>query len=64
MKTNSSFGNIVTLVFKGVGLAMAIATVVLNILGAAPLETQVLMLGISLACLAIVVLDGNQANES
>jgi hypothetical protein len=55
--STQSVGNIVTLVFKGVGMAMAVAAVVLNILGAAPLETQVLLLGIGVACLAIVVLD-------
>lgn len=57
MKTNKSFNQIVTLVFKGVALATGIAVVVLNILGAAELQTQALLLGIGLACLAIVTLD-------
>ena len=55
--STQSFGNILALVFKGVGMAMAVATVVLNILGVAPLETQVLLLGLGAACLAIVALD-------
>jgi hypothetical protein len=59
MKTtsNKSFSQIVTLVFKGVAMAMAVAVVVLNILGVAELQTQVLLLGIGLACLAIVTLN-------
>lgn len=60
MKTNSSFGNILTLVFKGVGMAMAVAVVVLNILGSVDLQTQVLLLGIGVACLAIVTLDSEK----
>ena len=56
MKTtsNKSFNQIVTLVFKGVAMATAVAVVVLNILGAVDLQTQVFLLGIGLACLAIV----------
>ena len=57
MTSNKSFNQIVTLVFKGVALAMAVAVVVLNILGAVELQTQALLLGIGLACLAIVTLD-------
>jgi hypothetical protein len=57
MTSNKSFNQIITLVFKGVALAMAVAVVVLNILGAVELQTQALLLGIGLACLAIVSLD-------
>jgi hypothetical protein len=57
MNTNKSFNQIVTLIFKGVALAAGIAVVVLNILGTAELQTQTLLLGIGLACLAIVTLD-------
>lgn len=59
MKTtsNKSFSQIITLVFKGVALAMAVAVVVLNILSIIDLQTQVFLLGIGLACLAIVNLD-------
>ena len=64
MKTTSvstkSVGEIITLVFKGVGMAMAVAAVVLNILGTASLQTQVLLLGIGLACLGIVSLDNEK----
>ena len=57
MTSNRSFNQIVTLVFKAVALAMAVAVVVLNILGVVALQTQALLLGIGLACLAIVSLD-------
>ena len=51
MKTtsNKSFSQPVTLVFKGVTMAMAVAVVVLNILGAVDLQTQAHLLGIGLA---------------
>jgi len=55
-----SVGEIVTLVFKGVGMAMPVAAVVLNILGTASLQTQVLLLGIGVASLAIVALDNEK----
>jgi hypothetical protein len=50
-------GKLIDLVFKGVGLAMAVAVVVLNILKTAPVETSILLLGVGLFCLAIVNLD-------
>jgi hypothetical protein len=50
-------GKLVDLVFKAVGLAMAVAVVVLNILKAASVEISILLLGIGLFCLAIVNLD-------
>ena len=49
-------GAIVDLVFKGVALAMAVSSVVLGFLGAAPTETQVTLLGIGLFGLALVAL--------
>jgi hypothetical protein len=62
MKTTStkSIGEIVTLAFKGVGMAMAVAVVVINIMGVANLQTQALLLGIGLACLGIVSLDNEK----
>ena len=65
MKTtsNQSVSQIVTLVFKGVAMAMAVAMVVLTS-GSVDLQTQVLLLGIGLACLAIVNLDaGKEARK-
>jgi len=53
-------GKLVDLVFKAVGLAMAVAVVVLNILKTASTETSILLLGIGLFCLAIVNFDKNE----
>jgi hypothetical protein len=52
-----SVGQIITLVFKGIAVAMAVAVVVTNVLGVVPAETQTLLLGIGLAALAITALD-------
>jgi hypothetical protein len=52
-----SLGNIVSLAFKGIALAMAVAVVVTNILGAADAEGQIIMLGIGLFALAVTSLD-------
>jgi hypothetical protein len=59
--STKSVGEIITLVFKGVGMAMPVAAVVLNILGTASLQTQVLLLGIGVACLGIVALDSEKS---
>jgi len=52
-----SISNLVDTVLRAVGLAMAVAVVVLNILGALPVEAQVLLLGIGMFCLAVTWLD-------
>jgi hypothetical protein len=52
-----SVGQIITLVFKGIAVAMGVCVVVTNILGVAAVETQTLLLGIGLASLAITALD-------
>jgi hypothetical protein len=57
MATNKNIGKIVDLVFKAVALAMAVAVVVLNIMGEMDTKDQVLLLGIGLFCLAITTLD-------
>ena len=44
---------IVQLVLKAVALAMGVAVVVLSILGTAPVDTLVTLLGIGLFCLAL-----------
>jgi hypothetical protein len=59
--STKSVGEIITLVFKGVGMAMPVAVVVVNILGTASLQTQVLLLGIGVACLGIVALDSEKS---
>ena len=52
-----SVGEIITLVFKGLALAMSVAAVVLNIMGAASPQTLTLFLGFGLFCLAVISLD-------
>jgi hypothetical protein len=52
-----NIGKLVDLVFKAVGLAMAVAVVVLNILKVASVETSILLLGIGMFGLAITSLD-------
>jgi len=48
--------SLVQLVLRAVALAMGVAVVVLSILGTVPLQTNVMLLGIGLAVLAIAVL--------
>jgi len=55
--SKKSFSQIKTLVFKGVAMAMAVAVVVLNILGSINLKTQVQLLGIGLAYLVVMKLE-------
>jgi hypothetical protein len=47
---------ILPLVFKAIALAMGVASVVLSFLNVAPVETNVTLLGIGLAALAVAVL--------
>ena len=56
MDTSKNKSNLVNIVFKGVAVAMGIAVIVLNILKVASLDTQLMLLGIGLACLAISAL--------
>ena len=56
-------GNLVDLVLRAVGLAMAVAAVVLNILDVLPAQGQMLFLGIGLFCVAVTALDANPAKE-
>lgn len=48
---------IVQLVLKGVGLAMGVVSVVLSLLGAAPAQTNVTLLGIGLFALGLAALN-------
>ena len=50
-------GKLVDLVLKAVGLAMAVAVVVLNILKVVSVETSILLLGIGMFGLAISSID-------
>jgi hypothetical protein len=56
MENKKERNQIVKLTFKAVGMAMAIATLVLNILGTATIETRLVMLTIGLLGLAVAAL--------
>ena len=49
--------DIVQLVLKAVGMAMGVASVVLSVLGAVPVQTNVLLLGIGVFALGLAALD-------
>ena len=51
---------IVQLVLKGVGMAMGVCSVVLSILRAAPVETNVMLLGIGLFALGLAALNQDE----
>jgi hypothetical protein len=52
-----TIGDTIDLVLRAVAVAMPVAAVVLNILGVVPVETQTLLLGIGLFCLAVSYLE-------
>jgi hypothetical protein len=54
-------GRLVQFVLRALGLAMGVAVVVLNILGAATPQTSITLLGIGLTALGLALLDA--ANE-
>ena len=54
-------GAIIDLVLRAVGMAMGVAAVVMNILGAGDTDTLITLLAIGMFCLGVVAL--NQVNE-
>jgi hypothetical protein len=54
MNEKKKINELITLVFKAVALAMAVAAIVLNVLGVVPLETVVVLLSIGLFSLAVI----------
>jgi hypothetical protein len=63
MDGKENIGKIVTLVFKAIGLAMAVAVIVLSLLGATTVTTQVGLLGIGLFGLALASLQQGEPDE-
>ena len=58
MKTTSKkVSTIISFVFRAVAMAMAVATIILGILGTAEAETLITLLGIGLFTLALDALD-------
>ena len=63
MDNKTKVDEIVTLVFKAVALAMAVAVIVLGALGTATVATQVTLLGIGLFGLALAALQQGERDE-
>jgi len=63
MDGKENIGGIVTLVFKAVALAMAVAVIVLGALGTATVATQVTLLGMGLFGLALASLQQGEHDE-
>ena len=64
MKTSSkNVSAIISLVFRAVAMAMAVATIVLGFLGVAEVETLITLLGIGLFTLALDALDSGPEVE-
>jgi hypothetical protein len=63
MENKTKVDEVVTLVFKAVALAMAVAVIVLGALGTATVATQVTLLGIGLFGLAINSLSQGERDE-
>ncbi len=57
MEKTESVSKMVTLVCRGVALAMGVAVVVLGLLGVATLDTRVTLMGLGLFLLALSALD-------
>jgi len=57
---NENVGKIVTLAFRAIALAMAVAVAVLSALKAATVETLVTLLGMGLFGLAVTSLDAKE----
>jgi hypothetical protein len=63
MDGKENVGGIVTLALKAIALAMAVAVIVLGILGATTVTTQVALLGIGLFGLALAALQQEDRDE-
>ena len=56
-------GPIISLVLRGVGMAMGVVTVVISLLDAASADTMVLLLGIGVFCLGLAALSNTDEEE-
>jgi hypothetical protein len=63
MENKTKVDEVVTLVFKAVALAMAVAVIVLGALGAATVATQVTLLGMGLFGVALAALQQGERDE-
>ncbi|HZW02430.1 MAG TPA: hypothetical protein VFF68_00775 [Anaerolineaceae bacterium] len=53
MDTTTNLSELLRLVFKGIAIAMAVSVIVLNILGVAAAETQIVLLAIGLFAIGL-----------
>lgn len=60
MEPSTNLSEILRLVFKAIGIAMAVSVIVLNVLGVATANIQILLLAIGLFGLAL----GSMSEES
>jgi hypothetical protein len=63
MKNNTEFLEIFPLVCKAIALAMSVAVVVLNMMKAVPMETQVMLLSFGLFGIALAVISKEADHE-
>ena len=63
MNRINEYQRILPLVFKALGVSMAVAAVVLNLMKAASTETQILLMGLGLFSLALNALQKEESNE-
>lgn len=54
---DESFGEVIMLILKALGLAMSVSTLILNVLDAAPARTQILLLTLGLLALSISAME-------
>lgn len=62
-ESTPNVSTILSLVLRAVAMAMAVATIVMSILGTVPVETLVMLLGIGLFTLALDALDRDKLDE-
>lgn len=63
MENQTSFNQNLSFIFKALALAMFVATIVLNLLGAVDLQANALFIGIGIFCLGISTLDPEDSYE-
>jgi hypothetical protein len=63
MEDQNSFNKIANLACTAIALAMAVATIVLNLLGPIAFQTTALFLGIAIFCLAIATLNREEHHD-
>ncbi len=63
MNNQTSFEHLTNLICTAIALAMAVATIVLNLLGPISFQANALFLGIAIFCLAITMLNREEHHD-